>query len=592
MAELREYIVTLHRREDLDDFYDDMETPGGSLYIPDRTVDLALRRKISRNTHYMLMAEEAAEVAKDDRVMGVILKDKIEAFFDKAYGYTEDNTTFARDNVVASATDKNWGQLRHTIGPNALSGEWGSDGTADATGSFTITASGKNVDVLIVDGHVLPDHPEFAVNPDGTGGSRVVQFNWFSLTSQLGLGSNGTYDYNTVGSASDNAHGTHVASTAAGNTLGWARDANIYSLEFRYLNNVNYDGPQNLTNSTKYDYIREWHNTKAINPETGRRNPTVSNHSYGGAGLDRDFMALIGFPGIVAINFRGTLNTKNPGPPQEYFSDAEIEARGLIVPPNGNWSHSGLEAPGGSGTYIAAINADVQDAIDDGIIIVGAAGNNSKRVVNSNDQDYNNLFYYDTLGTSSYYHRIAESWGGTMDNYDNSYNGDQDNSPIVVGSIGINKDDRKASFSVCGSGVDIYAAGYGIVGAGYNATYGDVQDPRNASYYLRKISGTSMASPQVAGVVALFLEGTPSAKQADVKHWLKGVMTTGQMFDSGTDDCTDLTSLQGSFNRILRWVNERELTGQTWPKQNYKRRTLPQSDGRLTYPRRKVRLYG
>ena len=41
----------------------------------------------------------------------------------------------------------------------------------------------KDVDAVIVDGHVNPDHPEFAVNVDGTGGSRVNQFNWFQYKS-------------------------------------------------------------------------------------------------------------------------------------------------------------------------------------------------------------------------------------------------------------------------------------------------------------------------------------------------------------------------------------------------------------------------
>ena len=48
---LREYIVTLYKYEDLDSFYEDMETPGGNLYIPSRAVELLLRRKNSRKNH-------------------------------------------------------------------------------------------------------------------------------------------------------------------------------------------------------------------------------------------------------------------------------------------------------------------------------------------------------------------------------------------------------------------------------------------------------------------------------------------------------------------------------------------------------------
>jgi hypothetical protein len=42
--ELKEYIVTLHKHEDLDDFYQDMETPGGNLYIPERAAKITVAR--------------------------------------------------------------------------------------------------------------------------------------------------------------------------------------------------------------------------------------------------------------------------------------------------------------------------------------------------------------------------------------------------------------------------------------------------------------------------------------------------------------------------------------------------------------------
>ena len=56
------------------------------------------------------------------------------------------------------------------------------------------------MDVVIVDAHINPDHPEFAVNSDGTGGSRVNQFNWFQYNSVLGY-SNGTYTYSSSGAS-------------------------------------------------------------------------------------------------------------------------------------------------------------------------------------------------------------------------------------------------------------------------------------------------------------------------------------------------------------------------------------------------------
>ena len=73
MSDMKEYIVTLQSRENLDNFYDDMETPGGTLYIPDRAIDLVDRRPISRNTHYLLTDEEAEQIRQDPRVLAVEL---------------------------------------------------------------------------------------------------------------------------------------------------------------------------------------------------------------------------------------------------------------------------------------------------------------------------------------------------------------------------------------------------------------------------------------------------------------------------------------------------------------------------------------
>ena len=78
---MNEYIVTCRSYEDLENLYDDMETPGGSLYIPDRAVDLVHRRAISRNTHYMLTEEEAAEIRNDERVIACERQQRTEVLF-------------------------------------------------------------------------------------------------------------------------------------------------------------------------------------------------------------------------------------------------------------------------------------------------------------------------------------------------------------------------------------------------------------------------------------------------------------------------------------------------------------------------------
>ena len=567
---MKEYIVTLHNREDLEDFYNDMETPGGDLYIPDRAVDLQLRRPISRNTHYMLTFEEAEELKEDPRVWDVTSKDLLDAIEWTSAGYTESGTWRRNANAFPQATENNWGLYRHTETANP-GGNWGSDSDYDKTASFTITASGKNVDVLIVDGSITTtagNHPEFAVNSDGTGGTRVQYFNWLSLTNQLGLGSNGTYDYTTVGSASDTNHGCHVAGTVAGNTLGWARDANIYSLEFYYSGAVNTTSSGPLRPTTLWDYIREWHNTKPINPDTGRRNPTISNHSYGSSWTKDSLVTNnANYDGFGAMTYRGA-TIDEYGTNGNDLSDAQLEARGINVPANGNW-----EVP----AYATSLEADVQDAQADGVIVVACAMNFSQKMTLSGDQDYNNIgFLRDSGGNyiaQFYTHRPDSAAGKTL------------SATLTIGALDDVSNDKKAYYSLCGNAVDIFAAGSGIVSS---VLTGTVADTRNGSFYLSKYSGTSMASPQVAGVLALYAESNPNLTMSEAHDFITNMATPNIMYDTGTDDCTDFESLQGAANKILYWKNQRPETGLSFPKINAKVRP---SSGR-TWPRPRMRVKG
>jgi len=285
---IKEYIVTLRSYEELDAFYEDMETPGGDLYIPNRAVELSQRRPVSRNTHYMLTDEEAKQLANDPRVEYVSLNPEdagldIEMFatrsqtssvWNKGENYRISGTVY---NPL-STNMKNWGLLRCTTNGQSVS-NWGDDGTQQVSGTVDLTYTGKNVDIVIIDGgSVLPDHPEFAVNADGTGGSRVVDYNWHQHNVAIGLPSTSTvYSYPV------DTHPTHVAGIAAGNTQGWARSANIYSLYFSTApgmpggNSLGYGGNAHYA----FDYVREFHRTKPINPVTGRKNPTIVNNSWG-----------------------------------------------------------------------------------------------------------------------------------------------------------------------------------------------------------------------------------------------------------------------------------------------------------------------
>lgn len=551
--EFKEWIVTLHKREDLEDFYEDMETPGGNLFIPDRAVDVANKRPISRNTHYMLTHEEAELVRQDDRVWGVDLVELIDATTRPLYTITNGDFDKAWGD---SATDVNWGLLRHSEATNR--NNWGDGGTTQITDNLTITASGKNVDVVIVDGHIDPAHPEFAVNPDGSGGTRVQQFNWFSLNNQVTGGSNGTYVYTPYvdsGNAQrtdDNNHGCHCAGTVAGNSQGWARDANIYNIS-PYSTN-----PNSLSSTLMWDYIRAWHNSKPINPVTGRRNPTITNNSYGSVVTPGQN----NFGTVTEITYRGT--TFSPG---RELTVAELNERGFFSTAVDNYY-----VP----NYFTSRLADIQDAIADGIILVFAAGNEYWKIVNSSDQDYNNTYKMTYFGTNYDWYSHRGTGSGAF--YEPA---------ITVGALGNDNNEDKAIFSNCGSQVDIYAAGEAI-NSSVHEKAGDIADPRLSGYNFDKYQGTSMASPQVAGVLACLAESWPNITQAEAHQWLIDTSGKNLMFDTGADDPMDLQSLQGAPNRILRWINQRPESGSSYPQRNFK----PRPTSGVTYPRPKIRRRG
>ena len=548
----REYVITLHNYEDLDSFYDDMETPGGALFIPDRAVQVAARRPVSRNTHYRLTDEEAVLIRQDSRVMAVELSLE-EAGFEIRPSWTQSSLFWNKSNSV-SATFKNWGLLRSVEGQQRAS--WGSNGVPNATGSINVTASGKHVDVIVVDGHMDPLHPEFAANVDGTGGSRVNQYNWFQLSpAVLGGGPTGTYVYGPYVDPSypffdssgysartvDNDHGTHVAGILAGNTQGWARDANIYNIS-----------PYSTSPSpTSYflDYIKIWHQLKAINPATGVKNPTVTNHSYG-------IFAAVDITTITSVRYRGTTYT---GP----FTSGQLLGFGIY--------NSGGDAFVNQRN--TSIEQDLIDLMTAGVIVVGAAGNAYTKIATpsaSLSDDYNNYF---TVGATTYYYLR-----GTITSVAGA---------ITVGSIGSSLDDSKIDTSNCGPRIDVYAPGRFIMSS-VNSTIGVYSnDVRNTSYYLTKKSGTSMASPQVVGVLACLAETWPRLTQSLAAEYISTHAKTNQI-TAGTGGPTDWTDLQGSVNRFLYFYKERPEAGQVGPKVN---QGLRPSTGQ-TWPRPKIYRYG
>ncbi len=132
------------------------------------------------------------------------------------------------------------------------------------------------------------------------------------------------------------------------------------------------------------------------------------------------------------------------------------------------------------GGYSAAVNAAVESAIDAGVVFAVAAGNETQNACN-----------------------VSPASAAAA---------------ITVGAT--DSGDARAYFSNFGSCVDVFAPGVGITSAWIGSDSAT-----------NTISGTSMASPHVAGAVAVYLSLNPGASTDDAADWVTGNAGSGKVSD-------------------------------------------------------------
>ena len=648
----KEYIVTLKRKEDLEDFYAEMSSNG---------FKLSKKRPISRNTHYYMTAEQAEELKKDTRIVDVEevtdrmteisraiynntsytkngVFSKGNSYFtglsyiqtgssasggipansikvtltnhdytvnDKVFWSKSDYSVYYTDVPISSIVDANnfifaipgsppntsasgtcevfknhnstdlqWGHV-HCAGTSSQRAK-GSFGKKSAGASYeNVSASvdihndGKHVDVVIVDGPMAYDSAEW--KSPSTGNSRFVQYQWFNELNSI-VGSSppvGDDDSQTLptgtitylqGTANARYHGMHVGSTVAGQYYGWAREANIYNMAITYA----YDSGQRFSGLYVHDYLRAFHLNKAVNSTTGRRNPTITNHSYGSAYSMQADGGLFQFADLVSVTWRGT--TYNSGNPN-----------------SSGWTQSGVETDFGITfglryypAYSAAIAADVQDAIDDGVVFVGAAGNDNLLLAEHNDADWNNSLVYQYSATQQY--TIYFCRGGAPNTPD---------VPIInVGALNNTRNFTRATFTQYGPGITVFAPGVEILGAFGNTGSNDTKTGYGSGNYFGSISGTSMASPQVCGVLATLATAKRRFSQSDAIGYIQRNSELDDMtFDSGNGSHGDNTCQKGSPNKYLLSKNPRPTSGMIEDVKGERK-----TSG-MTFPRRSILNY-
>ena len=546
----RVYVVTLKTFEDNDSFYQDMESNGGPLHIPDRVITCTNRRPTERSVDYLMTADEAAAVSHDPRVAAVELNPEDLGLTIDQHSWVS-TSTFSK-TMALTGSEINWGLYRTRIKTNAANWGGGTPALPSAVEILSDT-SGKNVDVVIMDGGLpWPNTLEYKQNPDGTGYNRMVSYNWLQSTG-------GTYLYTNNYS---NAHQAHTSGTVAGNRQGFARDSNIY----------------NLTYSDSMTYVKTFHVNKPVNPITGVKNPTVTNNSWGYSQSPSSYSSLK--LNTSRIHYRGVDYYPTSGTAGSYvWADATIQT--CKIP-----TQFGTRFPGRN----ASVDAAFIDAAKAGVIHIVSAGNSFFYIAKPSadpNADYNNYMVYN--GSTIYYHRGSSP--GAADEVVNS-NYSLDNSPICVGAMGavstgtassqtvnyvyglaggftsLLKEDYKSEFSNLGPRLDVYAPGECVLSVINSTAYysGVVDDPRIAQLGITDVvsklgldAGTSMSGPHVCGVIACLLEKHPRMTTKDVRDWLASMPQTLASTAGGSWDGTDAGSWEPTSNKNVLFLSSTRI---------------------------------
>ena len=497
---MKQYNVALKEGIDYDGFWNDMEsdTDGGKLYIPNRAVEFTNERPASlRQCWYLLTEEEAELLRQDDRVYCVEIppEHRDDIIMMPRATQTGDFTKTTSD----SGAYLNWGLIRSSNSTNVY-------GTGTTTAlNYTYTLDGTGVDVVTQDSGLQIDHPEFQ---DGSGNTRVQQIDWGSY-------SGGAFTQNANHYRDLDGHGTHCAGIACGKTYGWAKEARVYSQKLSGLEGTG-DSGTGISITYAFDAIKTWHTSKA-----GAR-PTVVNMSWGyGQGYNT----------VTSLTYRGTS-----------YTDGNTTGNSSY-----RYSTYGLNSSAGSTTtYIAnvrvgSVDVDIEELITAGVVVCIAAGNRGTKIDVSGGTDYNNFVVTD--GGTIYYQRGSSPYS------DNA---------LMVGSMDSTPfdaiDDQRATYSESGPGISIWAPGTDIMSATSNTNKwgaGSQNYYLNASYKQTNISGTSMATPQVAGVAALVLQLNPTYTPAQIKTSLTNTASTRLYTTSLSNDYSNTRSLLGGVRKIL-----------------------------------------
>ena len=608
---LKKYTLKVKKPEYWQEIHDTLCGISSCSHVPDREVSCSDDKKHSptRGT-FSLHKYEAEELKNHPYIDWIELspQDNPDAYPkpDFATKRFKKNVKFYRDvlssgipasSPTAAELDRsNYGVARPTV---RKTGQFFSDnsGTVDVQeGDVSYQLTGKNVDIIIQDSGVLQYHPEFMdangqsrvrdiildgpyyIDPDyfisngytttradgRVTGSEVESRAWWtnSANRSAQFQSEGTISVSinytearSMGASLDgtnsltDGHGTACASLAAGKNFGNAFEANIWNMP-GIADNVG------MSVETNFDAMKIWQRLKPINPETGIKNPTIINGSWG-------YQAGFGSADTVSYKFRGSTGS--------FIGNAATTSLVTAWKNGFNNQVSGAYKSWSSSSRSNSTDTAANEMMLEGVIYVAAAGNNNQRLgVGADDPDRLNYLEDDYFNVGD--PRAEFPGNATPCNHRDwmnpqgiGFDESKDFHPVIC--VGALEDtlttagaEYQASYSNNGPGIDVWAPADETLAAGTNgvASYVDYVRYDDNRFYDASFNGTSAAAPVACGLIALFLEANPTADSRAVHNWLKDHGTTilpvttssssGDGFYSPNNDNTTTTYWTGSFN--------------------------------------------
>lgn len=542
----RKYNVVSKKGVDVSELDADLIANTQIANIPDRQVAISSYLKNSKRVTTFLLTDEEAETLKNDnRVQSVQLD------FSERDDVFASHTAISNHNFTRTETTDsnfgNWGLKRHT--EENLDNYNNNGSLTEGNESLTFSLSGEGVDIVIMDSGLDARHPDFN---DENGLSRVKQINWWDVFLEANNGVlDSYYDIPTFALAHKpefyyrdyNGHGTSCASIAAGKRFGLAKKAHIY------LAKANIDGlGWNMTFTDWFDTLIYWHNNK------GNNRPTILSNSWAMRGREHRYSEVTG--GRFRLNEGDdyTVWSNNNFSDQFIANYAQMRINPFnATPETFSGAERALHILGNK--QDSAIDAMIEEMHDAGIHIFNAAGNNGHRVVSPDHHEYDNF------ANVEYYHPVNFTTGtpNTREYYYNRPASPYFKDAFEVGAMdvdmhgtGSSKKDQLIYYSERGSAVDMYSATH--CGSAQSTWIADRDStftyPDDSNFKAKIFTGTSCATPNMAGVASCYLSANPNLTPDELKTKILDDAKTNLLNEAGTN-WNDNNAFLDSNNKIL-----------------------------------------